>query len=335
MNQQRLDRTRTILRANAAKLARRPWIYWTDLLGTAAIAWSALVVGWMAIARGHWATTATAFTVAVFAFYRLSAFLHEVAHTRNTMRGFDLAWNVVVGVPFLTPSFIYRGVHTIHHARAVFGTARDPEYTELDGLGHYRHAKLLVGPLLVPIGLLVRWLVLAPASLFSARWRRRVVEKHSSLAGNPSFVRAAPIGRDRVRWHRLEIACFIWSATLVALFATRLVPASCGLFLFALSVCGTALHGLRSFATHRFHGGGRPRTFEEQFKDSVNVTGDAWWTELCAPVGLRYHALHHFAPDLPYHALGAAHRLLLAELPPSDIYHSVTFRSFRQAFSNL
>ena len=33
---------------------------------------------------------------------------------------------------------------------------------------------------------------------------------------------------------------------------------------------------------------------------------------LIAPVGLRYHALHHWIPSLPYHNLGRAHRLLIA-----------------------
>jgi fatty acid desaturase len=330
MNEQHLDRVRAILRANSTHLTlRRPWIYWTDLLGTAVIAWSALVGGCVALTRGAVMLATLGFVVAVFAFYRASAFLHEVAHMRDRIPGFDLVWNLLVGVPLLTPSFIYRGVHTVHHARAIFGTPRDPEYVEHPaGLGH--HAKLLVGFLLLPVALVVRWLVLAPLSMCSAALRRRVIEKHSSLAGNPDFVRVAPTGRDRRRWHRLEIACSIWSATLVGLFASGCLPRSCALFVFALSVCLTAFHSLRSLTAHRFHGAGAPRTFEEQFLDSVNVTGTSVWTELLAPVGLRYHALHHFAPDLPYHALAAAHRLLARDLPVSDPYHTVTFSSFRQ-----
>ena len=41
---------------------------------------------------------------------------------------------------------------------------------------------------------------------------------------------------------------------------------------------------------------------------------------LGAPVGLRYHALHHYLPTVPYHSLGALHRRLLAELPANDPY---------------
>jgi fatty acid desaturase len=34
--------------------------------------------------------------------------------------------------------------------------------------------------------------------------------------------------------------------------------------------------------------------------------------ELWAPVGLRYHAMHHLFPQLPYHALPEARRRVLA-----------------------
>jgi fatty acid desaturase len=43
-------------------------------------------------------------------------------------------------------------------------------------------------------------------------------------------------------------------------------------------------------------------------------------TALVAPVGLRYHALHHYLPSLPYHSLGMVHRQLLAELPVDSAY---------------
>jgi hypothetical protein len=36
------------------------------------------------------------------------------------------------------------------------------------------------------------------------------------------------------------------------------------------------------------------------------------------PLGLRYHALHHLFPSLPYHALGTAHRRLIVALPPDS-----------------
>ena len=41
---------------------------------------------------------------------------------------------------------------------------------------------------------------------------------------------------------------------------------------------------------------------------------------LWAPVGLRYHALHHLMPSMPYHSLGEAHRRLRLHLEPGTTF---------------
>jgi fatty acid desaturase len=48
-------------------------------------------------------------------------------------------------------------------------------------------------------------------------------------------------------------------------------------------------------------------------------------------VGLRYHALHHLFPSLPYHSLGIAHRRLMAQLPADSPYRGTIRGSFLEA----
>ena len=61
-----------------------------------------------------------------------------------------------------------------------------------------------------------------------------------------------------------------------------------------------------------------------QLLDSLNVEGGGLFTHLLCPVGLRFHALHHVAPYLPYHALPMAHTRLMERLPAGSDYHRVT-----------
>jgi fatty acid desaturase len=54
-----------------------------------------------------------------------------------------------------------------------------------------------------------------------------------------------------------------------------------------------------------------------------------------APVGLRFHALHHLLPGLPYHALPEAHRRLMAALPPDSPYRRTNSPSLRASLTHL
>ncbi len=54
---------------------------------------------------------------------------HEVAHLGgHELTGFKVAWNILVGVPTLTPSTFFTGNHRDHHTQRVYGTPQDPEY---------------------------------------------------------------------------------------------------------------------------------------------------------------------------------------------------------------
>ena len=101
--------------------------------------------------------------VAVLALYRAGSFIHELTHIKkNAVKGFRFAWNCIVGVPLLVPSFLYEGVHNQHHAKTYYGTANDPEYLPLALMKPWTLPVFLIAAALAPIGMLIRFGILAP-----------------------------------------------------------------------------------------------------------------------------------------------------------------------------
>jgi fatty acid desaturase len=98
--------------------------------------------------------------------------------------------------------------------------------------------------------------------------------------------------------------------------------------LFAIMV-----NNLRVLAAHRYVGPGVPMTFLEQMLDSTTIPGPSG--ALWAPLGMRFHALHHLFPTMPYHAMGTAHRRLMRQLPPDSPYHQTVVRSLPASIMNL
>ncbi len=81
------------------------------------------------------------------------------------------------------------------------------------------------------------------------------------------------------------------------------------------------LNAVRTLGSHRFlYNREHDVTFLEQLLDSVNYPRRPWLTAIWAPVGLRFHALHHLFPSMPYHSLAAAHQRLMQQLPPDSPY---------------
>jgi fatty acid desaturase len=95
------------------------------------------------------------------------------------------------------------------------------------------------------------------------------------------------------------------------------------------------LNSIRTLGAHRFINDGRELTFVEQLLDSVNYPRRPLLTGLWAPVGLRFHALHHLFPSLPYHNLAEAHRRLMVELPTDSPYRATEESSLLSALRRL
>ena len=318
---------RAMLKA-AAELTRdlnapRPAVYWSDFVGSAVLGYVALGV---AIAADPLWLTLVAGIVAVFALYRGMSFIHELTHVKHaSLPGFRLGYNALIGVPMLVPSFMYEGVHNLHHARTRYGTSEDPEYLPLALMKPWSLPLFVVVAALAPVALIVRYGVLSPLSLIVPGLRRIVVERYSALAINPQFRRRMPEGAFASQWNRIEAACAVWAMALIALVATGTMSLRAFAIILGVASAVAVINQLRTLVAHLWENEGEAMTVTAQYLDSVNVPPPATLPALWAPVGLRYHALHHLLPGVPYHALGEAHRRLSAALDPASPYYKANY----------
>jgi len=226
---------------------------------------------------------------------------------------------VLVGIPILMPSFMY-STHVAHHARNHYGTKEDGEYLPLAN-GPPRNIILYMSqPLLIPICTFVRFLILAPLGWLLPGFRRLVQQRASSLVMDPGYIRPLPSHKELQVWRLQELSCFLLTATATSLFIGGWLEPSLAVKLYLLAVGVGVINQLRTLGAHRFEHRGEELTFIEQLLDSVNYPEHPLLSELWGPVGLRYHALHHLFPSMPYHALGQAHRRLMAQLPEDSPY---------------
>ena len=308
-------------------------IYWLDMLGSALIGYVALFT---AISIHSAAVALVAGVVAVLALYRAGSFIHELTHIKKgAVKGFRFVWNAIVGVPLLVPSFMYEGVHNQHHAKRYYGTANDPEYLPLALMKPWTLPVFLIAAALAPVGMLIRFGILAPLSLFSRKLRALVVGHYSGLKINPRFIRPAPEGQFARDWAWQEAASSVWAVILLILVAMGVIPLREFLIFLGVASGVMFLNQVRTLVAHLWENEGEPMSVTAQFLDSVNVPPPGSLPVLWAPVGLRYHALHHLLPGLPYHALGEAHRRLCRELDAQSVYHGSTHRGLRPLVSRL
>jgi fatty acid desaturase len=295
----------------------KPAVYWLDLLITACVGWTAFAMATAlpALSVGMLASVA----VAVLALYRGLCFTHEISHqTSRTLPQFETVWNLLFGYPMLMPSCVYSGVHQNHHSLSTYGTSRDPEYMPF-ARSSVMTVLFSVESLLIPVVLLLRFLPLSLVGMVSPGFQNWLVVYFSSLTMNLAYRReASPQVVKKVRLQSAHILA-LWGS-LLALAATGYLPWR--FFTVWLAVCSLVsfINTLRTLGAHAYESSGDPLDRQGQLLDSIDTPG-ALWTELWAPVGLRYHALHHYFPGIPYHNLPAAWKKISLGIPSDAVYH--------------
>lgn len=311
---------------------RSPAIYWTDLLLSAAGAWTFAAAY---LAAPAWSPAQVgSYLVSITLFFRAGTFIHEIAHMRRgQMPWFARAWNLLLGIPFLMPWIFYRN-HADHHDIRRFGTPEDGEYLPLAASPPRETLKYLAQVPLLPVLMLARLGVLGPMSWLHRGLREWVLTHATAAASNPHYSRRFP-ARDEPQLAMAEALALGYLGAIAVLLWAHVISPMHVLKAYALLSGALGLNWVRNLAAHGYANRGEPMTHAEQMADSINITGQTWLTAILFPVGLRYHALHHLFPSLPYHNLGKAHRRLTAALPREAGYHSTSRESFLAAVAEL
>ena len=306
-------------------------------MASAGLGWAALVA---AVATSSVIRIAL-LTVAAAALYRAVLFIHEITHRAGRdVPLFKFVWNATVGVPLLIPSFLYEGVHLDHHRQRSYGTEADPEYVPY---GRRRLMLIVVSvalSIVAPVAAALRFAVVAPLSWLVPAFRPFVRERLSALVINTRYVRSVPLGWDG---HLQEgAACLVVWATLWLWYVGR-APAGVIPCWLAVTAVASLVNAIRTLAAHRYDNDEDELTMIEQLLDSctiapgrsaIAIVADAG-RAIAAPVGLRYHALHHWIPSLPYHNLGRTHRRLIDAIRADAPYRSTLAPGFWPVIQDL
>lgn len=324
--------------------------YWVDLLAS----WLGLVAGIQLLQTSGLplAVRGVGFVLAVLLGYRSTLFIHELAHQpEREFRTFRLVWNLLVGIPFLIPTFVYQ-THLDHHRRRHYGTSHDGEYLPFGTRPVWHSLGYLAESFIIPLLAILRFGVLTPLTWLGEPIRDWVHCRASSMIIDPAYVRPPP-SEKQLRWIRLqEVACFLYLLTAAVLAGTSLAGYDLSVSgfvvfdlwtmprIYAVAVTVLLINALRTLGAHRYYYDrraeeDRPMSFTEQLLDSVNYPNRPFLTTLWAPVGLQYHALHHLFPSLPYHAMPAVHRRLMAGLPADSPYRQTVSPGLSHSLRDL
>jgi fatty acid desaturase len=320
-----------------------PWIYWTDFL----LSYSAALFFYAMVRRLPDLIAAptpvmiglrlVSFVISCLLIYRCVMFIHELIHIRSgTFTAFRVVWNLLAGVPFLVPSFIYY-THIDHHRRKHYGTEEDGEYLSLSHSSPWSIFWFIALSPVVPLLGVFRFLVLTPLTWVCPPFRRWVHQHASSMIIDPTYLRPLPPKKTiRIIFLQEFLAFLFCAGVAVSVVLVGQWPFPFLLQAYCTGVFIITINAIRTLGAHRWtNQSDREMTFFEQLEDTVNYPSLWNLSGLWAPIGTRFHALHHLFPSLPYHNMPEAHRRLSEHLPADSAYHRTEQKSLIMAIVDL
>lgn len=314
-------------------LQPNPWIYWADMLLSAVTAQVAVAFYLYSTSP---VTQVVGFFIAGLAFYRASIFIHEIQHfRRGTFRTFKIVWNVIAGIPLMLPQFMY-AEHGGHHRNRDYGTDGDAEYLKLMQQPWFSLCYMASRVLWLPLMFILRFLVLPPLAWVSPAVRHWTWRYASTIGGiNLFHKRPLPDAEEERYWKIQEAGACLYIWFIVGSILLGFAPWTLLGKLYVMGVFIVCLSHLRTLTSHRFANDGGAMTYLEQLLDSTTIPGSPVITALWCPVGMRYHALHHLVPSLPYHNMAEAHRRLMATLPADSPYRDTLRTGLLDALGDI
>lgn len=281
--------------------------YFLDFVISASIFYASFVYGGM---QSNWLIKIPLYVVSVLSVYRMSVFSHEIVHMGNRFPTFVVLWNLICAPVILYTSAFFRS-HIDHHRSDSYGSDKDPEYVKFWENGYVSKLYLGLSPL-VPFMEFFKRAVLIPASWLIPAYRKKRAEKESLASIHGNYIATPHIrpasGFEKFMEVLITIEC-------LAILGFAIYDSTCVPWIVKwLSIlgCGILINSARTLYAHRYTIAKSPVPLAEQFDDSITLDLHPVLAFLVAPVGLKYHAIHHLFPYLPYHSLGKAHRRLLA-----------------------
>jgi len=295
--------------------------YWLDMVVCTVCAYTAAGVSLQA---DSWWIKAITFPLAAFWLYRANSMVHEVSHlTQSQLNSFKVGWNLLLGVPTLFPSTFFTSHHRDHHSGRYYGTEQDPEYiinvftpgSVLSSVFYALHV------LIYPLWVLLRFMF-APVSYLKPEWREFTLRRLSSFTLNWKYERNTS-RVDRKNFAIIELLCCVraWAIPITIAMGINHWTRVPQMYLLAIAIL--FMNQMRFFADHHFESHGKQMTMANHVMDSCNYSKSDWLTWLFFPFTIRFHALHHLFPTIPYHHLPAAHEHLSRNLPSDSAYHDL------------